>query len=66
MQFYNVKTCLLTLVVRSYIIIGYINCDWSVIGCKQKVYLYVFNTMSDWEYGYLIAELNSGRYFKKI
>lgn len=28
-------------------------------------YLYVFNTMSDWEYGYLIAELNSGRYFKK-
>ncbi|WP_100401800.1 type 1 glutamine amidotransferase family protein [Bacillus sp. FJAT-42315] len=30
-----------------------------------KVYLYVFNTMSDWEYGYLIAELNSGRYFKK-
>ncbi|WP_440119421.1 type 1 glutamine amidotransferase family protein [Paenibacillus sp. QZ-Y1] len=31
----------------------------------QNVYLYVFNTMSDWEYGYLIAELNSGRYFKK-
>ncbi|MES1037165.1 type 1 glutamine amidotransferase family protein [Bacillus pumilus] len=31
----------------------------------QKAYLYVFNTMSDWEYGYLIAELNSGRYFKK-
>ncbi|EMA6343038.1 type 1 glutamine amidotransferase family protein [Bacillus cytotoxicus] len=31
----------------------------------RKVYLYVFNTMSDWEYGYLIAELNSGRYFKK-
>ncbi|MEK4029208.1 MULTISPECIES: type 1 glutamine amidotransferase family protein [Bacillaceae] len=30
-----------------------------------KVYLYVFNTMSDWEYGYLIAELHSGRYFKK-
>ncbi|AIR82681.1 DJ-1/PfpI family protein [Staphylococcus epidermidis] len=29
-----------------------------------KLYLYVFNTMSDWEYGYLIAELNSGRYFK--
>ncbi|MFS0838618.1 type 1 glutamine amidotransferase family protein [Paenibacillus sp. 1P03SA] len=32
---------------------------------SQKVYLYVFNTMSDWEYGYLIAELNSGRYFKR-
>ncbi|MCS1351348.1 type 1 glutamine amidotransferase family protein [Mechercharimyces sp. CAU 1602] len=31
----------------------------------KQVYLYVFNTMSDWEYGYLIAELNSGRYFKK-
>ncbi|MCY8534722.1 glutamine amidotransferase [Bacillus vallismortis] len=31
----------------------------------KKVYLYVFHTMSDWEYGYLIAELNSGRYFKK-
>lgn len=31
----------------------------------KKVYLYVINTMSDWEYGYLIAELNSGRYFKK-
>ncbi|MDX8366315.1 type 1 glutamine amidotransferase family protein [Cytobacillus sp. IB215665] len=31
----------------------------------NRVLLYVFNTMSDWEYGYLIAELNSGRYFKK-
>lgn len=31
----------------------------------KKVYLYVFHTMSDWEYGYLIAELNSGRYLKK-
>ncbi|MCY9377347.1 glutamine amidotransferase [Bacillus sp. T17B1] len=31
----------------------------------KKAYLYVFQTMSDWEYGYLIAELNSGRYFKK-
>lgn len=29
------------------------------------MYLYVFDTMSDWEIGYLIAELNSGRYFKK-
>lgn len=32
---------------------------------RKKVYLYVFDTMSDWEVGYLIAELNSGRYFKK-
>lgn len=31
----------------------------------KKVYMYVFNTMSDWEYGYLIAELNSGRYFRQ-
>lgn len=31
----------------------------------KKVYLYVFNTMSDWEVGYLTAELNTGRYFKK-
>ncbi len=31
---------------------------------QEKVYLYVFDTMSDWETGYLIAELNSGRYFK--
>ncbi|AIG27300.1 hypothetical protein BRLA_c029880 [Brevibacillus laterosporus LMG 15441] len=29
------------------------------------MYLYVFDTMSDWEVGYVIAELNSGRYFKK-
>ncbi len=32
---------------------------------NATVYLYVFDTMSDWEVGYLIAELNSGRYFKK-
>lgn len=31
----------------------------------KKVYLYVFDTMSDWEIGYLTSELNSGRYFKK-
>jgi putative intracellular protease/amidase len=31
----------------------------------KKAFLYVFDTMSDWEYGYLVAELNSGRYFKK-
>ncbi|HDX9621240.1 TPA: ThiJ/PfpI family protein [Bacillus anthracis] len=28
----------------------------------KKAFLYVFNTMSDWEYGYLIAELNSWGY----
>lgn len=31
----------------------------------RKVYLYVFDTMADWEIGYLMAELNTGRYFKK-
>ena len=32
---------------------------------NNTVYLYVFDTMSDWEVGYITAELNSGRYFKK-
>lgn len=32
---------------------------------NNTVYLYVFDTMSDWEIGYLAAELNSGRYFRK-
>jgi len=36
-----------------------------VIVQARKVYLYVFDTMADWEIGYLTAELNSGRYFKK-
>lgn len=31
----------------------------------KTVYLYVFDTMADWEIGYLTAELNSGRYFMK-
>ena len=31
----------------------------------KNVYLYVFDTMADWEIGYLTAELNSGRYFRK-
>jgi len=32
---------------------------------KSTVYLYVFDTMADWEIGYLTAELNSGRYYRK-
>lgn len=32
---------------------------------NRTVYLYVFDTMADWEVGYLTAELNSGRYYKK-
>ncbi|WP_214749285.1 MULTISPECIES: DJ-1/PfpI family protein [unclassified Exiguobacterium] len=30
----------------------------------RYVYLYVFDSISDWEYGYLMAELKTGRYFK--
>lgn len=32
---------------------------------NKIVYLYVFDTMADWEIGYLTAEINSGRYFRK-
>ena len=31
---------------------------------NKTVYLYVLDTMADWEIGYLTAELHSGRYFK--
>lgn len=29
----------------------------------MNIYLYVLDTMADWEYGYLLAELHSKRYF---
>ncbi len=29
------------------------------------IYVYVLDTLADWEIGYAIAELNSGRFFKK-
>ncbi|WP_339253529.1 type 1 glutamine amidotransferase family protein [Paenibacillus sp. FSL P2-0136] len=32
---------------------------------KHTVYLYVLDTMADWEIGYLTAELNSGRCYKE-
>ncbi|WP_270641998.1 type 1 glutamine amidotransferase family protein [Paraclostridium sordellii] len=32
---------------------------------NRNVYMYVFDTMADWEVGYLTVELNTGRYFKK-
>ncbi|MFZ2538635.1 MAG: type 1 glutamine amidotransferase family protein [Oscillospiraceae bacterium] len=32
---------------------------------NSTVYLYVFDTMADWEVAYLNAELHAGRYFKK-
>lgn len=31
----------------------------------MRAYLYVLNTLADWEIGYLTAELNSGRYLDK-
>lgn len=30
-----------------------------------KIYVYVLDTLADWELGYTIAELNSGRFFKE-
>jgi putative intracellular protease/amidase len=32
---------------------------------SNVVYLYVFDTMADWEVGFLTAELNTGRYFRR-
>lgn len=32
---------------------------------KKFAYLYVCDTMADWEPGYVISELHSGRYFKE-
>lgn len=29
------------------------------------IYVYVLNTLADWELGYITSELNSGRFFKK-
>lgn len=30
----------------------------------KYAYVYVLDSMADWELGYVIAELNSGQYFK--
>lgn len=32
---------------------------------NSTIYLYVFDTMADWEVGYVTAELNSGRFYKE-
>ena len=29
------------------------------------IYVYVLDTLADWELGHVISELNSGRFFKK-
>ena len=34
-------------------------------GNYMNIFLYVLNTLADWEIAFLIAEINSGRYFKK-
>ena len=31
----------------------------------MNIFLYVLDTLADWEISYLVAEINSGRYFKK-
>ena len=31
----------------------------------MAIYLYLLDTMADWEVGYILAELNSGRFFDK-
>lgn len=31
----------------------------------STIYIYVLDTLADWEIGYITAELNSGRFFKK-
>lgn len=31
----------------------------------NTIYVYVLDTLADWELGYVTAELNSGRFFKK-
>ena len=31
----------------------------------KNIYVYVLDTLADWELGYVTAELNSGRFFKK-
>lgn len=30
-----------------------------------KIYVYILDTLADWELGYVTSELNSGRFFKK-
>lgn len=30
----------------------------------SRIYLYVLDTLADWEPGYILAELHSGRYLK--
>ena len=30
----------------------------------MRAYMYVLNTMSDWEWGFITAELNTGRFFR--
>ena len=31
-----------------------------------EIYVYVLDTLADWELGYVTSELNSGRFFRNI
>jgi hypothetical protein len=31
----------------------------------MNIFIYVLDTLADWEIGYLTAEINSGRYLRK-
>ncbi len=39
-------------------------CGESMSKSNYTVYVYVLDTLADWELGYVAAELNSGRFFK--
>ena len=56
---------LLTENVSKVFILSIVSIKGVFIMQTRKVYLYVFDTMADWEIGYLMAELNTGRYFKR-
>ena len=32
---------------------------------KNTIFMYILNTMADWEWGYVTAELKTGRFFRK-
>jgi hypothetical protein len=34
-------------------------------GIFMNVFMYIFDTLADWEMSYLMAEINNGRYLKK-
>lgn len=61
----KMKTLLTENVSKVFFILSIVSIKGVFIMQTRKVYLYVFDTMADWEIGYLMAELNTGRYFKR-